>query len=774
MFGSTSKQKIRRRQVRERRTKDMGTIWGRLVSRVASWPVAVSVLFVISASAIALYGGATLGYSAGEQIDYPIYAKVDFQVRDAEQTAADTEAARAATPSYYTLNPSALTFDRVRADLRRLYQAAADANTFEEFEQALSEFGWLAKQEAYRRLRAFVDQPDDRGRTQFEAAVDKLPLEQEYVVADLLREPREPRSTRDFIVLETADEDGNVTGASIPHAKLVPQNNDKARRGSASEVAGKFPEYELRATVEAIVLAVWGEQPTIIYNKDRTGAKMREVAEATPEAMHTFERDKPFVSPGIIGSEDYDLLEAHHAALLEFLREDASAQRALLLQRIGLVTLVTVLSIGLLAYAGMYQPRVFEIRSRTVAFTVLILGMLAAARALNLKWPPQPELVFAPCLLAASILAITYPRRFALGAICVSAVLVTTIVQRDLAFLLTLLSGVAVVVYLLDEIRSRTKLITSGMATAAAIMIASVAGGLLEGHTGDFIMDRALWGGGCALFAAFVVSGILPFIERLFRIATALTLLEWRDPTKPLLQRLAREAPGTYNHSLVLGTLASTACERIGANGLLAQVGALYHDIGKIHKAHYFAENQEGNISRHDNLAPTMSLLIILGHVKDGVEMAKEYGLPRVLQQFIEAHHGTTVVRYFHHIASEKQPQIASGKHDREVREAEFRYSGPKPKTREAAVVMICDGVESAVRALPEPTVGRIESVVRQIVTDRLNDGQFDDCDITLMQIRLVEDSLVKSLCSIHHGRIAYPKARKATEEPSKEARLSG
>jgi hypothetical protein len=219
--------------------------------------------------------------------------------------------------------------------------------------------------------------------------------------------------------------------------------------------------------------------------------------------------------------------------------------------------------------------------------------------------------------------------------------------------------------------------------------------------------------------------------------------------------------------------LAESACERIGANALLAQVGALYHDIGKIPKAEYFAENQEGRFNRHDNLAPTMSLLIILGHVKDGIEMAKEYKLPRVLHQFIEEHHGTTVVRYFHHVASEKQPHIASGKHDREVPEAEFRYAGPKPRSRESAVVMLCDGVESTVRTLKEPTVSRIEGVVHNIVTDRLNDGQFEDCDITLRELRLVEDSLVKSLCSIYHGRVAYPKVTKAAEEPPERRRVS-
>ena len=319
--------------------------------------------------------------------------------------------------------------------------------------------------------------------------------------------------------------------------------------------------------------------------------------------------------------------------------------------------------------------------------------------------------------------------------------------------------------YQLNDIRSRTKIITAGLLTAAAVALASAAGALGNGQPLEYAWRHALWGGGCALMAAFVVSGMLPFVERAFRVATSMTLLEWSDSRRPLLQLLAREAPGTHQHSLVLGTLAESACEAIGANGLLAQVGALYHDIGKIPKAQYFVENQEGRINWHDSLSPTMSLLIILGHVKDGLEMAKQYKLPRILHQFIAEHHGTTVVRYFHHMASEKQPLIASGKHDREVPETEFRYRGPRPQSRESAVLMLADGAEGAVRALAEPTVGRIESTVHQIVNARLNDGQFDDCEITLREIRQVEDALVKALSRHHHGRVAYPKKAAPAEK---------
>ncbi len=771
------KRKIRRQQVRDKRAKSTAALRGNGGRRFDSWRVLVSVVFIAGAAAIALLGERGLEYSIGQRIDAPIYAAIDFQIDNPDQTEADREAARAATQSYYTFQSA--TSDRVRADLKRLYQAAAAANTFEEYTAALTEQAWPADERAYGRLRQLVEQPNDAGTQNFNDLVEKLPLDSEYVVRDLVSEPREPSTTTDFILLVKSQGDGaEPTEAKVLHRDLVPQENQRALRGSAHALARRLRNHELDSTVEEIILAAFKEQPTIIFDQVKTVEEMKKAEEATEPALSTYEKDKLLVRPNVVlGSDEYELLQAHRAAYLAYLAGDGEGAPALrrdrLQQRAGLAVLIGILCIGLLVYVGMHQHRIFEVRARSLAFVVLILGTLLAGRLLNMHWPQYPELVYAPCLIAANVLAIVYPRRFAVGAMCIIAVLVATAVHASLAFLLALFVGVAVTAHQLDEIRSRTKLIRVGFVSAMAMMVAAAAGGLMAGQTFDWLLNHVLWVGVCALLTAFVVSGLLPFIERAFRIATSLTLLEWRDPTKSLLQLLAREAPGTYAHSLVLGTLAESACDSIGANGLLAQVGALYHDIGKTHKADYFIENQRGGISRHENLAPTMSLLIILGHVKDGMEMAREYRLPRVLHQFIAEHHGTSVVRYFHHMASEQQPKIASGKHDREVPEAEFRYSGPKPRTKESAVVMLCDGVEGAVRALNEPTVGRIESVVHQMIGARLNDGQLSDCDVTMREIRLVEESLVKSLCSIYHGRVAYPKAAKPAPKRVEQQKVS-
>ncbi len=782
MLGWPSKRKGRRRKAREKRVQSLGSGRAQILQSVFCWPVLASAVLVLGVVSIGLLGESVLRYSVGQRVLHPIYARVDFQIADPAQTEANRQAARASTPSYYTWNAKGVTFDRIRADLRSFFEAAAGADSFEAYAKALESVPCEPDEDAFQRLRVLAELPDDQGRAKFGQWVDSLPLESEYVVQGLLNEPREPSSTTGFIILEqqSAEEKSNAKTKQIPITDLVRQETTRALQGSASTLSKRFP-FPVRASVEAILLATLRDQPTIIFDSDQTREELKKAQEATPKAMSAFERGKPFVNPSLLGSEQLALLKAHHQAYLDFLAVDIEVgpqnsvekdiqqelRRERLFHQIGMAALIVVFSVGLVIYAGQHQPRILQVRGRTIAFGLLVLGTLFAVRGLNLSWPDIPELIYVPCILAGSVLAIVYPRRFAVGAVCILSVLAGIAIRAEMTQLLVLFTGVTVATFQLNEIRTRTKLITSGAITAIAVGIVSAAGGLLGAAPMEYVLSHALTAGGCAMLASFIVSGALPFIEQSFGVATSLALLEWRDPTKPLLQLLAREAPGTYNHSLVLGTLAESACEAIDANALLAQVGALYHDVGKIPKAEYFVENQIGTLSRHDNLAPTMSLLIILGHVKDGVEMAKEYKLPRILRQFIEEHHGTTVVRYFHHMASEKQPQIASGKHDREVPEAEFRYGGPKPRTRESAVIMLADGVEGAVRALPDPTVSRIEGIVHQIVADRLSDGQFGDCDITLRELRIVEDSLVKSLCSIYHGRVAYPKSQKESDDSS-------
>jgi hypothetical protein len=256
------------------------------------------------------------------------------------------------------------------------------------------------------------------------------------------------------------------------------------------------------------------------------------------------------------------------------------------------------------------------------------------------------------------------------------------------------------------------------------------------------------------------MTGTLPFLERLFGIVTDINLLEWSDASHPLLLELMRKAPGTYNHSVAVGTLAETAAEQIGANALLCRVGSYFHDVGKMLKPHYFVENQTDSINRHESLNPAMSTLIIIGHVKDGVDLAHEHRLPQAIIDLIEQHHGTTLVEYFYQEAA-REVEEDTADEDR-VDESAFRYPGPKPQTKEACVLMLADAVESTSRTLSEPTPGRIEGLVHELALKRLLDGQFDESGITLQELAIVKESLIKSLNAIYHGRVKYPEPRLA------------
>ncbi len=253
------------------------------------------------------------------------------------------------------------------------------------------------------------------------------------------------------------------------------------------------------------------------------------------------------------------------------------------------------------------------------------------------------------------------------------------------------------------------------------------------------------------IVSAVIVIGVLPLFEFLFKTVTNISLLELADFHHPLLEKMVLEAPGTYHHSLVVGNLSESACQAVGANALLARIGAYYHDIGKLQKPGYFSENQDIKVSKHDALAPTMSKLIIMKHVKEGVELAKKYKLSPPLIDFISQHHGDSLVYYFYRRALENLEE------DEEIKEEGFRYPGPKPASKETAVVLLADSVEAAMRALKDPGPAKIEETVHKIINNKFIDGQLDECDLTLKDLEKISAIFIRILSGIYHSRVTYP-----------------
>jgi len=337
--------------------------------------------------------------------------------------------------------------------------------------------------------------------------------------------------------------------------------------------------------------------------------------------------------------------------------------------------------------------------------------------------------------------------------------LVTMALSQSIGWFILLVSGCGMMISQIREVRQRQTLIHASGKTAIAFAIGALFLGLAKvtdiSVAWKLVATDSLFAGASSLVVGFFVLGILPSIESVFDITTGMTLADLRDPRKPLLKQLQQLAPGTFNHSRQVADIAETATEAIGGDSLLAYVGGLYHDIGKMNKPEYFVENQTG-YNRHNDLKPSMSLLIIIGHVKDGIELGKEYHLPREIIHFIEAHHGTTLVEYFYHAA-----QKSAEKTGDPINKSQFRYPGPKPKTKEAAILMIADAVESASRALSDPNPARIEVLVRDLSRKRLLDHQFDDCGLTFSDLSKIEDAMIARLNSIYHTRIKYPEKEK-------------
>jgi putative nucleotidyltransferase with HDIG domain len=426
--------------------------------------------------------------------------------------------------------------------------------------------------------------------------------------------------------------------------------------------------------------------------------------------------------------------------------------------------IVALISLACVLYIQHFQKRIITNHTRGLVLAGLFILLIATTK-LGVLSTKETFWATGTAVTTAIILTIAYDQRFAIGMsifYCLFADLAVTPTESQLPqflLFLTMATGAITCCFCLREIRTRIKLLQVSTLAAVIVFITAAALNFLSGKldSAQIIRDSALHAG-ITLVVGVLIQGLLPLIEKAFRIATSMTLLDYSDANQRLLKRLHMEAPGTFSHSLLIGSIAEAAAEAIGRNGLLCRVGAYYHDIGKINKAGYFVENELGSASRHKEISPKMSHLIIVGHVKDGIEMAKEYGLPNVLRQFIETHHGTTLIEHFYNEAKKQKAKNSKGKAAETPSESEFRYPGPKPRTKEAAIVMLADTVESAVRSLPEVTPTKIEAVVHNMSMKRLQDGQFDECDMSLRELSQIEASISKTLAAHYHGRIAYPK----------------
>ena len=354
-----------------------------------------------------------------------------------------------------------------------------------------------------------------------------------------------------------------------------------------------------------------------------------------------------------------------------------------------------------------------------------------------------------PFSVGGMLIAVLLHNRIAIVINIALGILLALMLEGQLTTAIVAIVTGMIGIYWANKLHSRNSLLWLGIGLGAATMLLILGMELIL--AGNFLtsLQASAWGLGSGMLAAVLTVGTLPIWENLFGVITPLRLVELSNPNTPLLKRMLTEAPGTYHHSIIVANLAESAADSIGANGLLARVGAYYHDVGKLKRPHYFKENMISKENPHDKINSALSTNIITSHTQEGLDLAKKYRVPRVLHDFIAQHHGTSPVTYFYHKA--KTTENADAKLEA------YRHKGPKPKTPEVAIVMMADTVEAAVRSLPEPTPEKVEVLIRKLLKDKLEDGQLDECNLTLKNIETIANAFINVICGIFHERVEYP-----------------
>ena len=433
-----------------------------------------------------------------------------------------------------------------------------------------------------------------------------------------------------------------------------------------------------------------------------------------------------------------------------------------LLQLFGIILHVALVISLYGIYLYLFRKRIYSNNRRLALIALLFVleGFFAyLSRELDVTAPIE-YLIVVPA--ASMLLTIIFDSRVGFYGTVIIAYIVAGIRGNDYSIALASLVAGVLAVYSVRDMKNRTQLFRSLGFIFTGYALTIVALGLERYEPMRVILEQLLFALVNAIVSPVLTYGLLIFMERTFRVTTDLTLMELAHFNHPLLRLLAEKAPGTYHHSTTIAILAEAAASAVGANEILVRVGAYFHDVGKVVKPTYFIENQRGSRSRHDKLAPRMSSLIIAAHVKDGMALGREYGLPEEVIDFIPMHHGTTRIDFFYN----KALQLAQNSDDEtkmdEINEEDYRYPGPKPQTKETGIMMLADAVEAAARTIEEPTPQRLSDAIDELVKRRRDEGELDECSLTLRDLTKIKSAFLTVTVGIYHTRVRYPEPPRA------------
>ena len=507
--------------------------------------------------------------------------------------------------------------------------------------------------------------------------------------------------------------------------------------------------------------------PDVRFSQKSTDEAMSAAADAVPRTIGYVQENERIVSKHERITEDIRLkLES-----LRRMRVERGAQQDRPSQWFGALMHVAILIALFSIYLTLFRKQIIANNRRLALLAILILfqGVLAyLTREMDVNAPLE-YLILVP--VSAMLLTILFDSRVGFYGTVMIAFLVAGIRGNDYSVALASLAGGAIAVYTVRDMKNRTQIFRSLGYIFLGYSAAIIALGLERYEAIPAVAEQVSYALVNAVISPVMTYGLLIFLERVFRVTTDLALIELAQFNHPLLRMLSERAPGTYHHSITMASLAEAGAAAVGANEVLARVGAYFHDVGKLIKPTYFVENQKGSRNRHEKLAPRMSSLIIASHVKDGIALAREYRLPEEIIEFIPAHHGTTRMDFFY----DKAVQLANSSPDEtkidEIKEQDYRYPGPKPQTKETGIMMLADTVEAAVRSLEDPNPQRMEETINDLVRKRFEEGELDDCPLTLKDLTKIKAAFLTVMVGMYHPRPKYPEpeAKKPKVRRSKE-----
>lgn len=733
-----------------------GTLSGRL--RVALRRIVKRVLGAELVWGLAFVGGMLVllesrhwgvGYETfvpGEAVPYNVTAVQDFEVRDEALTHERRSSASDRVPSVYVFDTQRGV--RLAAEIASLFEAGRNAAV--ESGRGPTESGvW---QDLRRRLGP--EALEVLTRHGFSGAIEERMIQRVEAVHRWPIVANRALLDRERAVLLTRTP-GNREELISEYAAILDLDAARERVRVDARRDSLLPA-EDRETIGELSAAF--VDPNLVFDARGTAERRAAAAESVPPVLLR-------VPQGTVLARAGDRFTPESLALI-------GAARAAALRRLGIgeflgaLAVLGMLSFFLWRYSHYHQRRFRKIEHlHALLVLVLLLSMLAAQGTLWVSRALVDDLaepfhhagyyVYLVPMGAGSILvALLANGRIAIVYSAFASILFGGLVGWDaLAIVWSFLVQMASV-YAISTYRERAALLRAGFVVGSAGSLAAVAvEGLRDGSgtPGGALFAAGLAFAGGAVGVGLLVSFALPVFERLFNVLTDIRLLELSNGSHPLLAELALKAPGSYNHSLVVGTLAQDAANAVGANSLFCRVAALYHDVGKIQKPEYYVENQRGK-NPHDQLSPTMSALVIAAHVKDGVRIARDAGVPEPIVDIIPQHHGTRLMTFFLEKARRGMDPSLGG-----VREDDFRYPGPRPRTAEAAIFMLADAVEAAARTVDEPTPNRLRELIRRVTSAVVLDRQLDECELTFADLERIQESFLRTLLGMHHHRLQYP-----------------